>query len=684
MNLKDKYKAAYNSFEQERKIYDFKFTCPPLPKIEEIENYLEPDENLRKIKPISTKHKLSTEELITEYEKWDNGVFFFNGDDNDNIILEYITGLHYKMLSTWQLSLEKGEEPFGAPEFVDAHRDVFYIWDLVDKSDSCFGLLFYTCRRWGKSAISSFLAWHYSTSFRQVNVAIQSKTKPDSEELFAKIVDSWRAMNRAFVPLDSGITNPKDKMLFSEPSKRKVDGSEKQYKSALNSKILTFSSTEKALDGLKYKFVLEDEFAKREDTDVRKTWNVVKETLARGSKIAGKAFCTSTVEELEGGGGKEGKHVWDNSDSKDLNANGRTRSGLWRLFIPAFYGYQGEDPLTGVKFVNDWGYSNQAAAKAFMERERKSLSGSDLLSYKRKYPFTEEDMFIDVRLESIFSTYNLTNQRDFNDRLDSGHIRKGNFFWSNGRGSAVNFRDDPNGRWLVAWQPKVEERNRVYLKAGVLVSEINECVAGCDPVDNRITADQRHSMASSHVFRRTNLLEPDQSNMFVAEYIHRHEDPLFFYEDMAMQCFFYSCKLLCENNKIGLINYFRANGYEGLLMKRPQETMSDWTKRHEGEKYGVPLSGDSARLVLIEAWQSYISSEVGYDHETDKYGKFFFNRSIDQLLDFNLDKWTDYDAVVSGGLTLIAARNAVIPHTPINVLNFHKKKKGNGNKGRDW
>lgn len=671
MSLRQKYQNAYNSFQRDRVIYDYHYTTPEPPKITSIHNYMEEDEKLRRLIPKPRDYKWSKEEIVEEFTKGQNGFWFFNGSNN-NIQLEYITGRHYKMLTRWLLSLEREGESFGYPDFIDAHRDVFYVWDLCDKDPNCFGLLFYTARRWGKTAITSFLCWDYATDNYTANVAIQSKTRPDAEEVFAKIIDSWREMNPAWKPTDSGVSNPKTKLLFTPPSKRSTDGAMKVYTKTLNSKILTFPSTEKALDGLKYKFVLEDEFAKREDTDVRKTWNVVKETLAKGSNIVGKAFCTSTVEELEGGGGEEGKHVWDNSDPKDLNANGRTRSGLWRLFLPAYYGYQGDDGK-GNKFVDDWGYSNQLAAKEFLENERKSLEGSDLLSRKRKYPFIEEDMFINNRLESPFPLVNLYSQQSWNANLDMGHVRKGNLVWENGvRFSKVNFYDDPHGAWTIIWQPQESERNQIANRGGIYHPVCFECVSGVDPVDNAKTADVRQSKAASHVFRKFNVFEQSTSEMFVSQYFFRHPEPTMFYEDMIKQCFFFSTKILCESNKIGLINYFKMQGCEGLLMERPIETRGDWSKAHTGEKYGVP-SSVQLQEQMINVWQSYIYKNVGYDYEKDISGKLFFKETLDQLISFDIDHWTTHDLVVSGGITLLAAKNPMEKPKSVNVLSLHKK-----------
>ena len=54
----------------------------------------------------------------------------------------------------------------------------------------------------------------------------------------------------------------------------------------------------------------------------------------RRAKIVGKALVGSTVNPMDKGG-QEYKELWKDSDPKTRNENGRTRTGLYRLFMPA-------------------------------------------------------------------------------------------------------------------------------------------------------------------------------------------------------------------------------------------------------------------------------------------------------------------------------------------------------------
>ena len=71
----------------------------------------------------------------------------------------------------------------------------------------------------------------------------------------------------------------------------------------------------------------------------------------------------STVNPMDKGG-KQYKELWRDSDPDDRNANGRTKTGLYRLFIPAYEALEGldeygnpivENPDKPVKTIG-WGF----------------------------------------------------------------------------------------------------------------------------------------------------------------------------------------------------------------------------------------------------------------------------------------------------------------------------------------
>ena len=90
-----------------------------------------------------------------------------------------------------------------------------------------------------------------------------------------------------------------------------------------------------ALDGSKLGTYVMDEFGKTVECNVWDRWNVVRYCLDQDGVWCGKALLTSTIEEMESGG-SAAKQIWDSSNPAEKDANGRTKSGLYRFFLPAF------------------------------------------------------------------------------------------------------------------------------------------------------------------------------------------------------------------------------------------------------------------------------------------------------------------------------------------------------------
>ena len=103
-----------------------------------------------------------------------------------------------------------------------------------------------------------------------------------------------------------------------------------------------------AYDGEKLRLLVHDESGKWErPNDIQNNWRVTKTTLRLGSRIIGKCMMGSTSNALDKGG-RNFKKLYDDSDVTKRNANGQTRSGLYSLFIPMEWNYEG--------YIDSYGY----------------------------------------------------------------------------------------------------------------------------------------------------------------------------------------------------------------------------------------------------------------------------------------------------------------------------------------
>jgi len=619
-----------------------------------------------------------------EWDRRENGYWFYN---NGN--LEYITGLHYFYLSYWKIPVViDGRKKLGLPSFVDSDRDYFYLWNKCIIDPNCFGLIYVTNRRDGKTHRANCTLYEGASKTEEAEVGIQSKTNSDAKAVFNKLVKSWQSnklvkswqsIHPMWKPIDVGDSKPSTKLEFNEPAKRNTKNQKKVYGEVLRSEITYQNVKDEAYDGYGLFLYLMDEYGKTVDGDVYNRWNIVKECFSDGSTITGKAILTTTVEELERKGGINALKIWQESDYYDKGITGRTKSGLYRAFKPASYGLRGVDEK-GVPFIDEYGYSDVERTKNYHLKVRSTLSGEALSSYKRKYPLNEDEAFMMDAKDSPFDIGRVQDQITFNNHNNIEPVR-GNFAWANGQpDTKVVWHPDPNGRWLVDWHPKAEHRNKFTIVNGYKKPTGTTVVSGVDPFDHKTTTDSRKSDAACYSLRKYDPMNPGGSNKFISEYVNRPSTPEMFYEDILMQNVYFSSEVLIENNKPGILNYFRMRGYYGYLMKRPESTQTKFSKK--SEEPGIPMTGDAARDALINALVTYIYDNIGYNQDEDTYGSCPFNHLLNDWVKFDVGKWTDYDSTVASGLAVLASLKPIVETITFDITQFHKKFDNKGGQSR--
>lgn len=555
----------------------------------------------------------------------------------------------------------------------------------VDSEDSSYlcGKNYITTHN---TSLSTCILYEATSKVKERQSGIQSKTNKDSKGVFNKLISSWKKLPSFWKPADSGESRPSSALKFQEPSTRSTKNKVKEYKDYLDSFIDYAPSVEEAYDGTKQFRLLHDEVGKKSDADVWERWNICKPCMEVGINIVGKALLTTTVEEIEDDGCKK---IWMESDHMAVDEEDpRTISGLWRYFKPAYLGHEGFIDEYGYSVVEDpaepivarEGHLIKYGCRTHLERKRKKLTGKGLYQEIRKFPFTIQEAFrVDSKL-SMFDTDKCYDQMNYNASVLKPMFTTGNFVWKNGeRDSEVIWQPSPNGKWKVAWHPPEGDRNRHSNLGGQRRPTVKDVVSGCDPFDHKVTTDNRKSNAASYGLRKYNPLDPNTGN-FVTEYIGRPPKPEIFWEDMILQNRYYSSEMLVENNKPGLINYFRQRGYEGYLMSRPDPTHTAFSAKNQKE-LGIPMTGEAARSSLIEHLQSYIYDYIGIK-EDGTMGNCPFDFLLEDWIKFEVDAWTKYDATVASGLAVLASKKFVYKQETFDVFQFHHKYNNKGKLSR--
>jgi hypothetical protein len=454
-------------------------------------------------------------------------------------------------------------------------------------------------------------------------------------------------------------------LAFREPSKRITKKNKTSNKGeALNTIINWKNTTNNAYDGEKLHLMYLDEAGKWErPTDIREAWRIEKTCLIVGRRIIGKALVGSTVNPMDKGGNQY-KELWRDSDPEDRNANGRTKTGLYRLFIPAYEALEGffdkhgnpivEDPEHPVQTID--GDYVDIGAKTYLKNERDALKhdARELNEFIRQFPFTIDEAMRDSIEGSTFNIGKIYEQVEFNQELYPNPVVRGNFQWKDGvSDKEVVFSPNPQGRWRVAWMPPNELRNKYVIKYNKKCPGNDHIgVGGVDSYDLDSTTDNRGSKGACHLYNKFSMAAPP--NMFVAEYASRPPLARIFYEDVLMASFFYGYPLLIENNKYGIVRYFESRGYEEYVMKRPEHLKTPGSVNTKTR--GIPSNSQDVIQAHAHAIEAYIEEHVGVNGDTGDIGKMYFDRTLEDWIGYKIDNRTKFDLTISSGLALLAAQ----------------------------
>ena len=626
------------------------------------------------------KSRFDWEDYDTEFkEKWydyidkeftrrDQGYWFYNKG-----LPTYITGTHYMYLQWSKIDV-------GAPDYREANRLFFIFWEACKADNRCYGMCYLKNRRSGFSFMSSAELVNQATISSDARFGILSKSGSDAKKMFTdKVVPISVNYPFFFKPIQDGMDRPKTELAYRVPAskltRRKLESNEQLRElDGLDTTIDWKNTGDNSYDGEKLKLLAHDESGKWERPDnILNNWRVTKTTLRLGSRIVGKCMMGSTSNSLDKGGNNF-KKLYYNSDVKERNRNGQTSSGLYSLFVPMEWNYEGfMDSYGSPVFVREKdsvkgvdGYDITTGVIEHWENEVEGLkSDQDSLNeYYRQFPRTEQHAFRDETKQSLFNLVKIYEQIDNNEDLNNkANVTKGSFQWKNGvKDTEVLFYPNENGRFNISWVPKVELQNNVITKKGVKHPG-NEHIGafGCDSYDISGTVDGKGSNGALHGLTKFNMDDAPSNNFFL-EYIARPETAEIFFEDVLMACVFYGMPILAENNKPRLLYYFKRRGYRSFSINRPDKLIHKLSVT-EKEIGGIPNSSEDIKQAHAAAIESYIQDYVGLGE--NGYGDMYFQKTLEDWSRFNINNRTKFDATISSGLAIMACNKNKYRPAPI-------------------
>jgi hypothetical protein len=607
--------------------------------------------------------------IDTEFKRREEGFWFYNKNKPS-----YITGTHYMYLQWSKIDV-------GQPDFRESNRLFFIFWEACKADVRSYGMCYLKNRRSGFSFMASGETVNQATISTDSRFGILSKSGPDAKKMFTdKVVPISVNYPFFFKPVQDGMDRPKTELAYRVPAskftRKKLDSNEKlQEITGLDTTIDWKNTGDNSYDGEKLKLLVHDESGKWErPTNILNNWRVTKTCLRLGSRIIGKCMMGSTSNALDKGG-ENFKKLYYDSDATKRNANGQTRSGLYSLFIPMEWNYEGYIDSYGFPVFEkptkqtegpDGSLITQGVID-YWGNEVEGLKGDQdgLNEYYRQFPRTEQHAFRDEAKQSLFNLTKIYEQIDYNEDLrNTAIITTGSFMWENGiKDTKVVFVPNKNGRFNVSWVPHVGLQNRVVVKGGVKYPGNDHCGAfGCDSYDISGTVDKRGSNGALHGLTKFSM-EDVPPNRFFLEYIARPQTAEIFFEDVLMACVFYGMPILAENNKPRLLYHFKRRGYRGFSMNRPDKRLNKLSVT-EREIGGIPNSSEDIKQAHAAAIESYIETCVGQTEAG--YGDMYFQRTLEDWGKFNINNRTKHDASISSGLAIMACnKNLYSPVSPV-------------------
>ena len=604
-----------------------------------------------------------------EFRRRREGIWFMN---NGKPV--YLTGNHYFGLTHCKM-LDSG----GYMDFRYAQLKMYYHMEacLIDKR--CLGQLFVKSRRTGFTYILLTIMLNQSTSTRNSNFGMTSKSDDDAKKAFLKYAYMMKNLPFYFMPtikgkLDSPVSIEYNAPLLNTREAKKAQG---LYSDDYLNTLVDYQPTkEDSYDGQKMKLYLGDESGKwARGLDYIKHFGQIKPTMDQGGRIVGKAFIGSTVGPMnKGGEAFKSLHSLSNVLERDPVTE-RTKSGLYSFFLAAQDNMEAHTDIYGVchvtkppkKTYNNEGLLIKIGSEDYLiaqeEALKKDKDDRALNEQYRAFPRNIDYAFRDEAGNSVFNITKIEDQLDHNNKVSKGYVT-GNFEWKTVKDGLVEFIPSKAGRFRVKWLPSKADgtehlANRVK-KIGDLFAPLNDNMVrfGCDPFSLKST----HGKGSKGAIHGLSMMFPDDnsipSNEFVVEYIARPSDETIFFEDVIKVIRYYGAPILVESNRIDLLRHMRNRGYRKFAMDR-LDRRKDQLNENEKEYGGQPMSGKDIIDSHMNSIGLWIEKYVGYSTNEEyrpegEIGTIVFDETLRDWSKFDPENRTIFDATISSGLAIMA------------------------------
>lgn len=652
-----------------------------------------------------------------------NGVWFMNRGEP-----VYLTGGNYFQLQ-WG-AMPGYENPYTGlnyGEYRPFQTHTHYFMQMVKQDPYCSGGYIGKPKKTGITNLIAIDFVEEATRYVEKIFGIMSKSFDDARDTdfmyflycFDKLPDVFKpaVANRTQSLLKLGVPVPK-----RTGGKRK-EGSEvikKRQEIGFDSQIFVSATKADGFDGPKMFRGLVDEFTKLDDdVSPEEVWKKTKETVKLGRRVIGKLWYSAYVPETDGKSFLEAKDVWEKSSLSTRDETTKTtHSGLYKYFIPAEYSY--ESDASGKTF-DRYGNTDIEHSRSIIMAERAKVAHNpnDLQAFKRQYPLYEYEMweqggggttaFDNVRLG--------IQERELRDYIKTGQLpyEMGNFEWKDRTKSVKGGQYGADkGFGLVEWVPLTADeikagvtapflwngrdfmnadtfnlpvRNAIKNSRGFLQpADASPYGVGVDPTDYAEATMVKEGSKDAIVVGMANdealnvSIGKNVSNRPFILYLHRHDNPDDFLEDLIKVILFVGGPVYVEGNKKWLFTALKKHGLQYFVLMRNEERVLELFDERKKQTTTDTVTAGKINTVmdLVVLIKKYLKRPEGAD-TFDNIKNIWFLELVQQLMRFNPKNTKREDLVMALGFWLEAMEYIygmrLLKSTKRSSIDFHTANK---------
>ena len=417
--------------------------------------------------------------------------------------------------------------------------------------------------------------------------------------------------------------------------------------------------------------------AKWEEANVEICLAKISETLVVGASVIGHVSAFSSVNRGDKGGDNF-KRIWMGSNHLGkLDSIGQTETRLKRFFLEGYRGYFGyidkygnsvienptpeqtayltklTDPTTGKKACPN----PKIGARQYIQERRSLLSSNPdkLAEWIRMYPFEWQEVFKDSNNACHF------NLNELNEQITNIEIElEGKGKSENGRigvfkkadNGEIYFVDNAKGMWHILEFPDNINKS-VYNGSIRCPNNTSYGAAGLDTFANAKQTVEKGSDACCIIHKRYDALNPEMSNMPVAMFLGRPKTKEEFHSQIFYGLEYFGLKMLAERSPTDWEDYAIEKRYASPLESTKKHGYLISTKRSNNtEVYGIAPQDKEAR-------EQHLTEMVEY--ALNNMHKIKFLRILKDMVNFNINNRTDYDACMAWGYSLMGLKEHALP-----------------------